>query len=66
MSDAVKESCEKCRYWLDESDEGAGLCRRYAPRPVHYNVTTRASDIADLAIWPVTGPYDWCGEYWEK
>jgi len=65
-----KENCLNCRYW-DNSDNGAeGYCRRHAPvlnqiRLARFwnGETEKEADGEPNADWPITMPYDWCGEY---
>lgn len=47
--------CANCIFWkqLVRDDEYRGICRRKPPLP------RRRYD----AMWPKTGPADWCGEF---
>lgn len=59
-----QERCENCRFWLVAEthwETGAvinGRCRRQAP-------IREATDSypGHQAVWPVTGPSAWCGEW---
>ena len=53
-------TCSTCGWWNTEDDDnGAGHCRRYAPRPV-------ADGVATQAVWPITRAAEWCGEWATK
>lgn len=53
-------SCGMCRYHVrDHAFGSVGECRRNAPPPPD---STRP----DLAIWPSTTIYQWCGQFEAK
>jgi hypothetical protein len=51
--------CKDCIYWekISDSSEDTGICSRYPPKP---------SETGNLALWPKTKSFDWCGEYEPK
>lgn len=56
-SDAWKESCAKCRFFLlDDPKDEAGYCRRYPPKPV-------TDDEGMCFTFPVAATDEWCGEF---
>jgi len=66
--------CKNCRYWhdLDYPNPGidgvTGQCRRNPP--MQTKGSTMGADCSametDEAVWPITEPDDWCGEFNEK
>ena len=62
MSD--RKSCDNCAYWNSAmaaaEDDNYGWCVRYAPRPT----VMAERDLGNvLAVWPITGGVDCCGEF---
>lgn len=57
----MDNECASCFYFTNDGrDDGSGLCRRYAPRPI-------SDDLVKLGNHPITWPEvevdDWCGEF---
>ncbi len=50
-------SCASCRYWEDHTKR----CHRYAPQPTLGN--GECVDGPQNAVWVLTNPDDWCGDY---
>ena len=50
----VGEYCGDCYFWWARNKNG-GECRVGAP--------ILADDSTHNAIWPITAPFDWCGEF---
>jgi len=57
----MKQACQNCRYWHDDSEDGKGLCRRYPPV-----VLWEARDEEVVTWWPETHEDYWCGEYEQR
>lgn len=55
----AKSFCHTCRFW-EKIDDSFGACRRRAPGPVRQEVN---DELEKWAIWPATGPDDWCGDW---
>ena len=58
--------CRSCEFWefhSDKDQDKAGICRRHPPVPV--TGRNEDDDKHELAFvtWPLTKPYDWCGEW---
>ena len=62
-----EERCETCRFWLEEKDQGIGVCRRYPPSiPVNPFYDDAISEYySQYPCWPATVDVEWCGEYSE-
>lgn len=54
----VMHACEQCEFWQNRGSTKEGWCRRNAPTAIP--TPTRA---AMETTWPVTLPWDWCGEF---
>lgn len=68
MSD---ERCELCRFWISNTFNDTGLCRRYPPK-VYGDVDGNIRD-GDGQVWtssevayPFTAKGEWCGEFKAK
>lgn len=55
----MKAACKDCAFW-DHVEEDSGWCRVHAP------VAVGSKYFRALAIWPITGPFAWCGEFKPK
>ena len=61
--------CSDCNWWAASIDNentpesentDFGYCRRNAPSPV---CVEDGGECSPDVIWPITCPYDWCGEH---
>ena len=58
------ERCDGCVFWAQTNFYGKGECRRHAPvdiRPAKPPMPRGWQE--DGAEWPLTGPWDWCGDF---
>ena len=56
-------SCSKCKFWDGPSAAGAGVCRRFAPRPLIVNLAYGPGDLPENFIWwPRSSSDDGCGD----
>ena len=70
MSNPVQRpaaNCEACTYWqyvahLPDSDAlSFGTCRKNAPAATAHSEHSMSFPL--IAVWPVTGSNDWCGDW---
>jgi hypothetical protein len=63
----ASRECGRCAYWAAPvADKGAAVpkeapCRRRSPVPMPVEKNFRVFDFR--AVWPVTKPTDWCGDF---
>mgnify|MGYP000874994009 CR=1 FL=1 len=62
------DGCPNCRFWvgLGKKPHQLGECHRHAPAPAPQSLLGEPTqgEPQNAAIWPVTDPEDWCGD-WE-
>jgi hypothetical protein len=55
-----RKRCADCEFF--EAAAGAGLCRRYAPRPL--TVVPNGPEVGQAVVYfPEVDPMDFCGEW---
>lgn len=70
---AESQKCENCRYWI-AGNGGAAACHQAAPVAVpwiagrgaladYWNSSAQIVGVEARAVWPVTQPSDWCGQW---
>lgn len=62
------KNCKSCRYWVARKSGEAGICRKYAPRPVSVvryvdNDGERVDASEYEPAWPLTWADEVCGEF---
>lgn len=59
--------CADCKFWDNRGDETRnGDCRKHAPIGVKTPGARRGHEVLDwrvTAMWPMTNPADFCGEF---
>lgn len=59
-------SCRTCKFWdfhSEKDKDKSGICRRHPPIPVTGREENDHKRELSFVTWPLTKPYDWCGEW---
>ena len=59
-------TCNDCAFWDSGHDPEAGVCRKKAPVASALDINMKVIGVTSPAIWPLTSPSDWCGDFDEK
>jgi len=60
------KDCMSCSFWKQRGAMN-GECHRYPPTPIIVDLEATkeriGNDRAELAVWPITRPNEFCGEW---